>query len=292
MEELDILGLKVNKVTFNEAVETIKGFVSDGGKHLVVTPYAESVVDGQKDEEFRKIINSASLSVPDGGSLLAAAQYLCYQLPENKWLRLPIALLYGLVVGFRLAFNKNSFSALKERVSGTDLVVSLCEMSSQTGKKIYFLGGGGNEAREAAQVLKSKYSSLQIMTDAGPAHLKKAPAEEISLTIKKVNDYSPDFLFVAFAPGEQEKWLFYHMEEINAKVFMAVGGAFNMISGRKKRAPKIFQRFNLEWLWRLMIEPSRIRRIYKAVIVFPWLVFCQKLKGSVEFTDGSPAKLS
>ncbi len=277
MDSVLILGLKVNKVTFDEAVAAIEGFINGGGKHLVVTPYAESVVDAQKDEDFRKIINSASLSVPDGGSLLAAAEYLSYQLPKNKWLKLPAALFYGLVVGFKLAFKRKSFSQLQQRVSGTDLVVSLCEKSSQTGKKVYFLGGEGNEAVEAAQVLKAKYPSLQIMTDPGPANLKKAPAEEINLTIKKINEFSPDFLFVAFAPVAQEKWLFYHMEEITAKVFMAVGGAFNMISGRKKRAPKIFQRFNLEWLWRLIIEPSRVGRIYKAVVIFPWLVFKYKL---------------
>lgn len=275
--KVKILGVDIDAVTFVEAVKAIEGFVSDGGRHLVITPYAESVVDAQKDKEFCKIVNSASLSVPDGGSLLAAAEYLSCQLPKNEWLKLPVALFYGLVVGFKLAFHKKSFSRLKQRVSGTDLVVSLCEMSSQTGKKVYFLGGEGNEANEAAKVLKAKYSSLQIMNDPGPANLKKAPAEETSLTIKKINDYSPDFLFVAFAPVEQEKWLFYHMKEINAKVFMAVGGAFNMISGRKKRAPKIFQRFNLEWLWRLIIEPYRVGRIYKAVVIFPWLVFRSKI---------------
>lgn len=275
---INILGVQVDQINFNEAVASIVGFVSGGGKHLVVTPYAESVFDAQKDEEFRKIVNSASLSVPDGGSLLAAAQYLSYQLPKNKWLKLPAAVFYGLVVGFKLAFNKKLFSKIQQRVSGTDLLVSLCEISSQTGKKVYFLGGENNEAAEAARVLKAKYPSLQITTDPGPANLKKASAEETHLTIKKINDFSPDFLFVAFAPVAQEKWLFYHMGEINAKVFMAVGGAFNMISGHRKRAPKLFQRFNLEWLWRLMIEPSRISRIYKAVIIFPWLVFKEKLK--------------
>lgn len=279
MDSVSILGLKVNKITFDEAVAAVKGFANGGGKHLVVTPYAESVVDAQKDEEFRKIINSASLSVPDGGSLLAAAEYLSYQLPKNLILRFLGALILGLWVGLKLAVAPKSFKSLKERVSGTDLVVSLCEMSNQAGKKVYFLGGEGNEAAQAAQVLKVKYSSLQIMTDPGPTNLKKASAEETSLTIKKINDFSPDFLFVAFRPGDQEKWLYYHSNEINAKVFMAVGGAFNMISGRKKRAPKILQRFNLEWLWRLLIEPSRITRIFNAAIVFPWLVFVQKVRG-------------
>jgi N-acetylglucosaminyldiphosphoundecaprenol N-acetyl-beta-D-mannosaminyltransferase len=280
MGNVSILGLKVDKVTFKEALGDIESFLNDRVKHLVVTPYAESVVNAQRDSEFLRIINSASLSVPDGGGLLAAGEYLSYQLPKNRWLKVPVAIFYGFLVGFKLAFYRKSFSQIHERVSGTDLVASLCEISSRTGKKVYFLGGGGSEAWDAATILKLQYPNLQILADSGPASLKSTSVEEMDLVIKKINSFSPDFLFVAFSPGEQEKWLSCHMSEINAKVFMAVGGAFNMISGHKRRAPGVFRKLSLEWLWRLLIEPQRIARIYKAVITFPWLVFKYKLSST------------
>ena len=272
-----ILGLAVDRIDYQTALSKIESYVCDGGKHLVVTPYAESVVAALHDEEFREVVHNSSLSVPDGGSLLAASEYLSYHLPKNKFLRVPLALVLGLWVGARLAFAPQTFKNIKSRVSGTDLVESLCKLSSLKGYKVYFLGGGAASASEAAGVMRAKNPKLMIQFDGGPARLRDASKEVIDSVIKSINDFGPDFLFVAFKPVEQEKWLAAHMGQINAKVFMAVGGAFNMISGRKARAPKILQRFNLEWLWRLMIEPSRIGRIFNAVIVFPWLVFKSKI---------------
>lgn len=272
-----ILGLAVDNVSYQKALEIIKIFVIDGQKHLVVTPYAESVVAAQKDNQFREIINQSHLSVPDGGGLLAAAEFLSYSLPKNKFLRFIVAVFYGLIVGLRLSIRRSSFGKLKERVSGTDLVYSLCDLSSQKGYKVYLLGGLGDVAKESSRVLKEKFPNLTIGFSAGPAEVKKVSEKENLDLIAEVNRFGPDFLFTAFKPVEQEKWLFYHMKEINAKVFMPVGGAFDMISGQKGRAPNIFRRFNLEWFWRLLIEPSRIGRIVNAVIVFPWLVFKSRL---------------
>lgn len=279
MKTLSILGLKVNKVIFDEALKTIESFVKNGGKHLVVTPYSESIVAAQSDEEFRRIINEASLSVPDGGGLLAAAEFLSRSLSNNRILRFFEAIFYGLNVGFKLTFNSSSFINLKERVSGADLVVSLCQISQQKGYRVYFLGGHGNSTKQASENLQKKFPRLKIESSAGPTDLKVATDEEIRQIVSSINRFNPDFLFVAFRPVEQEKWLYHHLSRIDAKVFMAVGGAFDMISGQKKRAPIIFQRLNLEWLWRLLIEPSRLPRIFTAVIVFPWLVFKYNIGG-------------
>lgn len=273
-----ILGLAVDHINYQKALEKIENFLIDGQKHLVVTPYSESAVAGLKDEDYRRVVNSSSLSVPDGGSLLAASEYLSYQIPQNRLLRLPVALLLGLGVGLRLALVPRSFKNIRERVSGTDLVDSLCELSSKRGYKVYFLGGRGEAAFQAAQTLKAKFPGLQIKSSPGPKNLAQASDREIGQLVRQINDFGPDFLFAAFAPVAQEKWLSYHTEELNAKVLMAVGGAFDIISGQKKRAPTLFRKFNLEWLWRLIIEPSRFSRIFNAVVVFPWLIFKYKLQ--------------
>ena len=278
-KELKILELRVDQVGFVEAVNLVEGFVENGGKHLVVTPYAESVVASAQDVEFRNIVNASALAVPDGNGLLAAADYLQYRLPNNKYLRFLFALFLGLLVGIKLALNRQSFKVLKEAVHGTDLLISICSLSARRSLRVYLLGGLNREvASRSAQILKGMFPKLEIKASRGPVDLQKATAEEINGIISGINEFKPDCLFVAFKPVIQEKWLSANMDKINARVFMAVGGAFDMISGFKKRAPKFMQNLGLEWLWRLIIEPSRIKRIYKAVIVFPLMVFREKLR--------------
>lgn len=277
-KELNILGLRVDAVSFVEAVSLIEGFIKEGGKYLITTPYAESVVAGRRDAEFRRIVNNCALAVPDGGGLLAAADFQSYRLPPRGFVRLLAALIYGVLVGVKLLFFRRTFKILKEPVRGVDLLESLCFLAHKKGLKVYLLGGRPDIARRAAAVLKSGYPNLQIRSDAGPKNLAQASERETASVIERINEFEPDFLFAAFKPVEQEKWFDHNMERINAKVFMAVGGAFDMIAGSKPRAPGTFRSLSLEWLWRLLIEPSRVGRIYNAVIVFPWLVFREKLR--------------
>lgn len=278
-KELKILGLRVDQVGFVEAVNLVEDFIENGGKHLVVTPYAESVVASTQDVEFRNIVNASALAVPDGSGLLAAADYLQYRLPDNKYLRFLFALFLGLRVGIKLAFFRKSFKVLREPVHGTDLLVSICSLSARRSLKVYLLGGPNREvATRSAQILMGMFPKLEVKDNCDPMDLRKATAEEINGIISEINGFKPDCLFVAFKPVAQEKWLSANMEKIDAKVFMAVGGAFDMISGYKKRAPKFMRSIGLEWLWRLVIEPSRAKRIYNAVIVFPLLVFKEKLR--------------
>ncbi len=277
--ELEILGLRVDAVSFSEAMNLIENFSKDGSKHLITTPYAESVVASRQDVEFRRIVNTSALAVPDGSGLLAAADYLRYRLPKNKFLRIILALFLGLWVGVKLAFFRKSFKVLKEPVHGTDLLISICSLSARRSLKVYLLGGLNREvAARSARILKGMFPGLEIKADCGPINLQSASADEIDDVIRGINDFTPDFLFIAFKPVAQEKWLSANMGRIDAKVFMAVGGAFDMISGYKKRAPRFMRSIGLEWLWRLIIEPSRFKRIYNAVIVFPWLVFREKLR--------------
>lgn len=276
--KVSILGAEIDRVSFEESLVKIGAFLNDGQKHLVVTPYAESIVDAFYDREYKRIINEADLAVPDGGGLLAAAEFLGYPLPQNRILRVFLALIYGLFSGFKLALAPRGLGLIKERVSGTDLVVSLAEMSAARDHKVFFLGGQSGEATQAAKVLKRRYPGLKVEAQPGPSNILKADAKEIVDIINYINGFGPGFLFVAFKPVVQEKWLRQNMDKIDAKVFMAVGGAFNMIAGKTPRAPRILGRLNLEWLWRLILEPSRLGRISKAVIVFPWLVFSERIK--------------
>lgn len=274
---LYILGVRIDRVNFSQALAKVKDFLTDGRRHLIVTPYAETIVSAQKDGEFRRILNESSLSVADGSSLLAAADFLSYKLPKRGLVRVPAALICGVVVGLKLLFFRQTFRLLQEPVRGVDLLNSLCRLAREDGLGVYLLGGQNGVSRRAAEVLKSTYPGLRIIAEDGPKRLNQANTQEITAILAGINQFKPAFLFVAFRPGEQEKWLARNMGKIEAQVFMAVGGAFDMVAGLRRRAPRLLRQMALEWLWRLLIEPARMGRIIKAAIVFPWLVFRFKL---------------
>ena len=149
------------------------------------------------------------------------------------------------------------------KVTGTDLMIGLCELAAKKGFSVFLLGGRGGVAKEAAKRLKTQFANLNIVgTYEGdsPGGITAA-----------------DFLFVAYGAPKQEKWIARNLPKIPVKVAMGVGGAFDFIAGKRKRAPRILRRLGLEWLWRLIQEPQRLPRIFNATIRFPLLVWRQRL---------------
>lgn len=150
------------------------------------------------------------------------------------------------------------------RVTGTDLMIRLCELAAKKGYSIFLLGGRNGAAEEAAKRLKMRFANLNIVgTCEGDS-----PEGIIAA----------DFLFVAYGAPKQERWIAENLSQIPVKVAMGVGGAFDFIAGKRKRAPRLLRRLGLEWLWRLVQEPQRLPRILNAAVKFPLLVFLHKFK--------------
>jgi len=253
MEYVNVLGVKVSKVDYQSAIEIIEGFLLDGENHYVVTPNPEFIVLAQKDSEFRRILNRADLAIPDG---------------------------VGLGVG--------------TRVTGTDLMIKLCRRAAQKGYSVFLLGGRGGVAAAAAKRLKDQFAGLNVVgtCEADPEGVLPAPPsldddrQIKDLQLPSSSRSRPiDFLFVAYGAPKQEKWIAKNIDKIPVKVAMGVGGAFDFIAGKKKRAPLALRRLGLEWFWRLIQEPRRLPRILRATIKFPLLVFLHKLKAPVETGD-------
>ena len=141
---------------------------------------------------------------------------------------------------------------LKQKITGTDLMEKICQKAAQKKWPVFLLGDREDGlVKETADQLKKKYPGLDIKTD-----LKEA-----------------SILFIAFGAPWQEKWIAQNLKKMSSvKLAMGVGGAFNFMAGRIRRAPKFFQRLGLEWLWRLFCQPWRIKRIFRAVVIFPWLI--------------------
>lgn len=229
--KVEILGVKIDNLPFDEAAKMAEFFLSDKNGHFVVTPNPEMVLRAQKDSDFKKVLNSASLAIPDGVGLVLASKFL-----DNQ---------------------------IGKKVAGVDFMEEICRIAEKTGKSIFLLGAMKGVASKAGGNLKNKFPRLKIAGYLdGDFDLKAC--------YKNVNTASPDILFVALGAPKQEKWIFENLNTMKSvKLSMGVGGAFDFMSGKIKRAPLWMRRTGLEWMWRLLSEPKRAKRILNAVIVFP-----------------------
>lgn len=244
IEKLDILGVKVDNVTMGEAVEQVKIFFKADRQAYVVTPNPEMVVSARQDKEFTQILNRADLSIPDGAGMVWASR------------------IWG--------------TPFKERVTGTDLFLRLCEEAGRRGGRVLLLEGpdGLKSASAAAQVLRERYPKLRVEAlMIGSDQEAQAAAAIRNLSGGK----SIDLLFVAYGHGRQERWIARNLNKIPVKVAMGVGGAFDFIAGAQKRAPETVRKLGFEWLYRLLRQPWRIKR-QEALLPFIFLTFKESFK--------------
>jgi len=138
---------------------------------------------------------------------------------------------------------------IKRRIQGIDLMERICQQAAQNNWPVFLMGGQQEVAQKAAENLRGKYPGLRIDKD------------------------RPEILFVALGAPKQEKWISNNLNRLpSVKLAMGVGGSFDYLAGRVRRAPRIIRKIGLEWLWRFTLQPWRAKRIYRALIKFPWLV--------------------
>ena len=250
---LKVLNVRVNKITAEEIINKIEKFLLSEKQHYLVTFNPEMAVEARRDNHFQGIINQADLVIPDGVGIILA----------------------GKIIDRKISLKK---------ISGIDLIYKICEAEFIKDKKIYLLGAGEKVAEKTANILKQKYSRLSIVGAEEGIEISntryqvsksnnKSLSELNNKLIQRINKAEPDILFVAFGSPNQEKWIFENLKKMpSVKLAMGVGGSFDFISGKIKRAPLVFRKLGLEWFWRLMLEPRRTKRIYNATIKFSWLV--------------------
>ena len=242
--QIEILGIKIDDLDKKAAMELIKERLEKDLKTFIATPNPEMLTLSGKDKNFKGILNSADIKIPDG---------------------------YGLKIGAKILGKK-----LNARLAGTDLMEELCGFAAKRGLGTYLLGGWRDTARITAENLKKKYVDLKIC---GAESGGKMEAWDNRVIIEHINAVKPEILFVALGHGRQEKWIFENSNKLpTVKVAMGVGGAFDFFSGRVRRAPMIMRKAGLEWLWRLIKEPYRYKRIWTAVVIFPMHCLAKKLK--------------
>jgi len=223
--KVHFLGVPVHNVDSGEALRILEAFIRERKPRQVVTVNPEFVMAAQRLPEFRDVLTRADLSLPDG---------------------------VGLLLGARI-----QGTPLKERVTGVDTVVRMAALAAERGYRLYLLGAAPGVAEEAARRLVDAHPGLVI---AGTYAGSPAPEEEDAI-VARITAAAPDVLFVAYGAPKQDLWIARNLERLRGPVVMGVGGAFDFISGRARRAPAWMQRMGLEWLHRLIHQPWRWRRM-------------------------------
>ena len=226
-EIIYVLGVPFDAVTMEQAVEKVKGFLREKGQHIVCTPNPEIVMEAQNDDKLMNILKSADLVVPDGIGIVWASKY-----SEKK---------------------------LTERVAGYDLVQKLFDEVKDTEHTVYFFGGAPGVSLAAAKKMEQKYPNLKIVG----GHNGYFDEKEEKRILNDIKKLSPSILLVGLGSPKQEKWIYENIRLTNVKVGIGVGGSFDVMSGKIKRAPDIFCKMGLEWFYRLVTQPSRIVRMMR-----------------------------
>lgn len=267
-KKVNIAGVEFDAVRYADVLTAVEVFVAQPHKsHMIVTPNPEMIVYSQKHEEFKEVLNSASMSVPDGIGVLWAAHYLGLPKAKNKFLGV-IKVLSSL---FQVLFKmKAIYRVLPARVTGADLLFKIVEESQKKGWRIYLLGAAPGIASIAIDRLSKKYPKAVF---AGSFAGTPAETHEDELC-ERINLAEPEILFVAYGSPAQEEWIYRNLNKLTTvKVAIGVGGAIDFAAGKAKRAPKLLRSLGLEWLWRLISQPRRFRRIWNATFVFVRLIF-------------------
>lgn len=233
MKRISVLGVEIDPLTLEEAVNRTAALVASGGAHQIVTLNPEYLYRAQRERDLLEIAREAALVTADGIGIVWAARVHGFFLPE--------------------------------RVTGIELLLALCGRAAAEGWRIFLLGGKPGVAAEAAARLARDYPGLTV---AGTHHGYFSGAEETGV-LERIKAARPQLLFVGLGAPKQERWIFQQRAALGSLVAVGVGGSFDVLSGRVKRAPVWMRRLGLEWLGRLVLEPRRWRRM----LVLPRFAF-------------------
>lgn len=222
----EILGVAFDNVTMDEALDRAMELVAENGvPHLVVTPNAEIVQQAGKDEEFSHLIAGADLVIPDGIGVIYASKILG--------------------------------RPLKGRVPGCDFAAGLMERMAKSGHRLFLLGAKPGVAEEAAEKLTAAHPGLVICGTHDGYFKDDAVAAEA------VRNAQADVVFVCLGAPRQEKWIVANGAAAGASLYIGLGGSLDVFAGRVERAPEGWQKLGLEWLYRAIKQPQRLKRVAK-----------------------------
>ncbi len=224
-----VLGVRLHQLTGHDVTAVLRACIHSGQPHQLVTVNLDFLRIAHRDPEFSRVLNDADVAMADGMPVV--------------WL------------------SRLSKQPLPERIAGVDLVLAAADLAAQERYSLYLLGAGPGVAEEAARSLAARYPGLKIAGTYSPP-VGAWTANEDERILDHIRATKPQFLFVALGAPRQDLWIHEHLEQLGVPICVGVGGTFDILAGRNKRAPVWMQRFGLEWAYRLRSEPRRLWRRY------------------------------
>lgn len=248
----EIFGIKINDLSLAKAIQKIEELVQLKQKNLIVTANPEILLKAYKNSEFKNKIKQAKIILVDGIGVMMVCKLLGQTINQG-------------------------------RVTGVDLVEELAKQSQISDFSLFFVGEDEVILQKATQNLKIKYPNAKILGySVGPVFSENQKMPILDQTnnelIKKINYLKPDILLVGFGSPKQDNWLNYYLPLVDCFVGIGVGGTFDYLSGQTERAPIFWRKLGFEWLYRVIKQPFRFKRIINAVVLFPLLAIFYRFK--------------
>lgn len=251
-KKINILDVYIDNFSQEELCQIISEKIKSDCKIKIFTPNTEILLKTERKDNEKYLINSAEILIPDGKGLILA----------SKILKTP----------------------LKERIAGIDLAEDIMKIALKNNYSIYILGGKDNIAKQAKINLKLKYKALKICG----THSGYFSQEESNDIINKITSAKADILFVCMGFPRQERWIYENIDKLtNVKLAIGLGGSVDVWAGKLKRAPYLFRKCSVEWLWRMLLEPRRFKFLFD-IPVFLSKILIQRYKTikKAKITDG------
>jgi N-acetylglucosaminyldiphosphoundecaprenol N-acetyl-beta-D-mannosaminyltransferase len=242
MKHVEIMGIPFINIDQKSFIKTLTNHIDKNEKAFVITANPEIVMKAQEDKELKAITQRATYITADGIGVVKAAQLLNNPLPE--------------------------------RVTGYDTMIGLLKEANEKSYKIFLLGAQKETLEKACVNINEKYPNVQIV-GRQDGYFNWTDND----IVERIQTASPDLIFVALGVPRQEKWISENINSFGTGVFMGVGGSFDVIAGTVERAPEIWQKMNIEWLYRLVKQPSRWKRML-VLPKFALIIIRQKVKGT------------
>lgn len=254
VRRMKILNVWVDQVNMKGALERVEHFVEQGERpHCVFAVNPEKNFSVPRDRELHGLFAAADMLIPDGIGVVMAARFL--------------------------------YRARLARVPGVELMEEICRLSACKGYRVFIYGATEEVSRRSAEVLRERYPSLQIVGRSN-GFVKEGEMPDL---VNRINESGAQVLFLALGSPRQEKWFATHRQQLTTvRVCQGIGGTLDTIAGTVRRAPGLWCRFNLEWLYRLLEEPGRIRR-QKVLPLFALLVIREKVRRIAGIRRDAPA---
>ena len=227
MNRIDVLGVEFDDMDIVEAVELAMSFMDERRCAYAVTPNPEIVLASRKNRKLASAVRAADMVLADGVGVIYASHILG--------------------------------TPIKNRIPGIDFASALMARMSECGKKVFLLGAKSGVAELAGERLSERYPGLDIC-GVNDGYFEE---EDNELVLEKINAQSPDLVLVCLGAPKQEIWMKNNAELLNAGLMIGLGGALDVYAGVVERAPRKWRKLGLEWLYRLIREPRRIKRMIK-----------------------------